>query len=331
MKNLKKERRITTQVPKSSRFKRFCLLASTLATFLGYGCSTSKAEVGKPKVGAASSSQSAQNSDKMRCYDYKEKEMKVYIEKSAKSDQEIGMEIPLHFSKLEIKDEKNNSVPLAFFCTHDGHIFWITAEAVYIRRITLLNDKLEVKKILEAKHTEPDEYAVSGVKVVSADIWRKPDESWQNITVATLTNTGLLQASRYSLEDMAKSDAKRGILDLARKLKKENRWPEKGIVGGVIGVLDGDKFSAIPIGERHRGNVRNYYYIVLEGDDGAPFEKRDFGVRTLKLSGDHPGLKNVFGITKPIRYDRKLGGWVVNLIGERKDGKVVHIFPVLTP
>lgn len=329
MANLKQEGRRSIRIPKFRRLKKFCLLAASLASIVGSENSVSKADVKRNIPEVASTQPASQPSQRIRCYEYKNKELRVYIEKNTKTETETGKEIPLSYSQLNIKDENNNARPLAYFCNHAGYLFWITTDTIYIRRIIIGNEKLGINNVLETKHIEPDEYAVPGVKVVSADVWRNPEAPWENITIATLTNTGLFQAVRYSMEALVKGKPERRILDLTRKLDAEDRWPERGVVSGAVGVLDGEKFSIIPIGDRRKGNVRMFYHLALEGK--GSFGEKLAGVNTMYLSKNHPGLKNVFGITKPIRYERKLGGWVVNLIGERRDGKVVHIFPVLTP
>ena len=193
------------------------------------------------------------------------------------------------------------------------------------------NDQLRVGKVLNASHIKPDEYAEPGVRVVSADIWRNPDESWENITVATLTNTGLFQAARYSLEALASGNPDRAIFDLTGSLKKENQWPEKGVSGGIVRVLDNEMFVVIPLGKRGKGSVRSFYNIIFEGERGEPFTERTMGIRMMQLWKNNPELKNIVDISSPVRYDRSLGGWVVNLTGENQRGKLFQMFPILTP
>jgi len=262
---------------------------------------------------------------KMRCYDYQDKELKVYIEeKDQKLEAELGNERSLGFSQLEIK---NGNDPLAYFCTHDGYLFWITKDEVYIRKIDLQGDSFTVGEVLNAKHTQPDEYAVSGVKVISADIWRNPEEPYEKITLATLTNTGLFQSVRYSLEAIANNDIDRGITDLATI--KEGPWPKGGISNASVHVLGSEIFVIIPLGEKGKGDITVFYN--LESKERGPFYRTHALIHTFALTENHPELKNIFAVTSPVRYDKSLGGWVVNLMGEKKDGTEFPIFPIVTP
>jgi len=51
----------------------------------------------------------------------------------------------------------------------------------------------------------------------------------------------------------------------------------------------------------------------------------------MQLWKNNPELKNIVDISSPVRYDRSLGGWVVNLTGENQRGKLFQMFPILTP
>jgi hypothetical protein len=306
--------RENAQPPKKRGYGRWMVLASTLAlSAFNLDCPRHLPPEREPA--------------KMRCYDYGGKTLMVYVQNET-NGKELGKEVSLDFPQLGIQDGEE---PLAYFCTSSGHLFWVTNDSVYVRRISLEDDQLRVEKVLNASHIKPDEYAEPGVKVISADIWRNPGESWENITVATLTNTGLFQAARYSLEALASGNLDRAIFDLASRLKEENRWPEEGVSGGVVRVLDNEMFVAIPLGKRGQGSVRSFYNIIFEGERGKPFTDRTMGISTMKLWKNNPELKNLIGISSSVRYDRSLGGWVVNLTGENQSGKLFQMLPLLTP
>lgn len=264
----------------------------------------------------------------MHCYDLDKGRLTVYVEdRAGRSKGELGSEMPMNAADLMIKDSQD---PLAFFCTSSGHLLWVTKDTVYVRKLSQDNGSLKASKVLDISHISPDEYAVPGVKVISADIWRNPDARWQEITVATLTNTGLFQAARYSLEGFVKNDQDRAIFDLSRKLNPENRWP-KEVAGGVVRIIDSEKFVVIPIGEKGKGEVRNFYHIALAGKPGETFYSREMKIDTMKLWMTNPELKNILGLSSPVRYDRQLGGWVANLDGEKANGETFQMFPILTP
>lgn len=305
--------RENAQPPKKGGYRKWVVLVPMLAlSAFNLDCSRHQPAEKKPPI--------------MRCYEGRP--LMVYVQDGTSKGKELGREVSLDFSQLDIQGGEE---PLAYFCTSSGHLFWVTKDTVYVRRISLEDDKLGVDKVLNASHIKPDEYAVPGVKVISADIWRNPDESWENITVATLTNTGLFQAARYSLEASATGNLDRAIFDLASSLKEENRWPEKGVSGGVVRVLDNEMFVVIPLGKKGQGSIRSFYNIIFEGERGKSFTDRTMGIRMMKLWKNNPELKNITDISSPVRYDRSLGGWIVNLTGEDQSGKLFQMFPILTP
>ncbi len=185
--------------------------------------------------------------------------------------------------------------------------------------------------MLDARHVDPDEYSVEGTKIISADVWRNPDENYENITVATLSNSGLFQAANYSLLGLARNDTDRVIFDLRRKLKRSNRWPEGNVERASLRVLDSKTFVAMPLGQKGTGDVTSFYYVSLSAKAGEPFMSGFVDTDTMHLERTNEGLKNIFEITAPIRYDRDLGGWVVNLMGEKADGSAIPMFPIVTP
>lgn len=314
MKKLQRDTRIRdiTKKPAKGRFKRWAVLAATLFVCAFPGCKTTQPAVETPSAN-------------VRCYDYQDKTLRVYTEDAVK---ESGREMPLSFSKLGIEGSEE---PLAYFCTHSGHLFWVTDEHIFIRRISVEGGSLSVNKVLDARHIDPDEYSVSGTKIISADVWRNPDENYENITVATLSNSGLFQAARYSLIGLARNDTDRAIFDLRRKLKRSNRWPQENVGRGSLRALDSKTFVAIPLGEKGNGDVTKFYHIVLSAKEGERFMTGFVDTDAMRLERTNEGLKNIFEITSPIRYDRDLGGWVVNLMGEKADGSRVPMFPIVTP
>jgi hypothetical protein len=301
--------------PASGRLRRWAVLAAALITpILCFGCRESRPT-------------DERTAAKVRCYDYGAGKLRVYSEGKSLPGEELGRETSLSFSSLKIK---GNAEPLAYFCTHSGHLFWVTDERIFIRRISLQDNDTNVEKVLDARHVDPDEYAIPGTKIISADVWRNPVEGFENITVATLSNTGLFQAARYSLVGLARNDTDRAIYDLRAKLRKGNRWPED-IRRGSLRALDSHTFVAIPLGERGKGVVRNFYHLELTAKRGQTFVSGKIHTETMKLESTAEGLRNIFEITSPIRYNRDLGGWVVNLTGEKMDGSEFPIFPIVTP
>jgi hypothetical protein len=304
-----------SEKPAKGRFRRSAVLSATLLTSaFCFGC----------KGGAPESGRSEAN---LRCYDYEGGKLRLYSEGTAAQGKELGSERPLPFKNLGIKSDAQ---PLSYFCTRSGHLFWVTDEHVFIRRIALKAGSVSVEKVLDARHVDPDEYAVPGTRIISADIWRNPDGRYDDITVATLSNTGLFQAARYSLLGLARNDTDRAIYDLRSKLKQGNRWPE-GIERASLRALGRNTFVAIPLGEEGRANVTNFYHLELTAKRGQTFVSGRIHTETMKLTSTHEGLKNIFAITSPIRYNRDLGGWVVNLMGERADGSQMPVFPIVTP
>ena len=335
---IKQELSKSLQTPKPKgfcRFKRFVVLAGALASSIFCGCS-SNTDIRYNKVPASQPTVIQQKETvKMRCYDYHNNKLNVYIENVAESrpEKQLGSEKKLNFTELGIAYEKDNVKPLAYFCTHAGYLFWVTADAVYLRRITVSGDAFKVEKILDAKHVEPDEYAVAGVKVVSADVWQNPAEHWEKITVATLTNTGLFQAMRFSEKALINNNPERAIYNLVNDnlLELNERWPEKGVLSGIVRVLDYGRFSIIPLGIKGKGSVRNFYYIELKGKQDEIFRLMKADITTMQPWKRNPQLKNIFEVSKPIRYEKRLGGWVVNLTGEKRNGMILPLFPIVTP
>lgn len=328
-----------------NRFKRFCTLVGILATTTFGGCSSNKPDLSKGKP--AISSKEKKKQLRFRCYDYKDKKLRVYIEDKSKQSRgkETGREEQIDFSSLGIKDKEKNLKPLAYFCNHNGYLFWVSTDTVYIKKIKVEKEKLIVSKVLEVNHLEPDEFVVPGVKVVSADIWKNPDANWEKIVVATLSQTGLFQASRYSLKSQINEEPERRIINLMydNELENEDRWKDEGIAGATVSVLNDREFSAIPIGVKGKGNVQNIYYIVFTGKPGESLRLDKWDAEAIMLTDGNPNLINIFKITKPVRYEKSKGGWCVNLLGElgmkkngklirlKKKEKLIRLFPSLTP
>ncbi|MCI0503605.1 hypothetical protein L0Y65_02730 [Candidatus Micrarchaeota archaeon] len=281
---------------------------------------------GAALVGALGLCACSNERDNFRCYGFGQDSLKVYVESGRRGSSELGQELALSSPKLGVEGE-----PLASFCTSSGHLISVNRDKVFIRRLRYANGALSVDRILESTHTAPDEYAVPGVRVVSADIWRNPDAPYDQITIATITNTGLFQAARYSLEGVASNNPDHGLFDLTRKIQVQNRWPEHDVAAASVHVLDSEMFAVVPLGERGKGAVRGFYNIVFTGKRGTPFYSREMDIRTMKLHANFPELQNVFEISEATRYDRSLGGWIINLRGERADGSDFPIFAILTP
>lgn len=298
--------------------RKYAVLVSLMGMTLNAGC---PGQTAKPEASKGEKSHYS-------CYDYKDGILRVYVEKDPKKMGRLGQEFPLQFSELGITEKGE---PLAYFCTYSGHLFWVTPEDVHIRKISIEKGTVKVEKVLDERHVDPDEYKVPGTRVISADIWHNPEERWQRITVATLTNTGLFQAARYSVDAQIDDNPKRGIYNLMydNHLKKRNRWPQSGIKSGAIGILSGNEFSIIPLGEQGKDSVVVFYYIENKGADLFSTEKWNF--HPIRLTDGNPDLKNIFAITKPIRYEKKYGGWIVNLLGERANETMMPLFPQLIP
>jgi hypothetical protein len=294
-------------------FKKWTVLAAAVALPL-FACSKKQPE--------------NHTSSTIRCYDNKNKQLHSYVENETQDkSEELGKEFSIDVSQLGVSDPD----PLAFFCTHSGHLFWITNEYVHIRKLSLEKGHIKASKVLDARHVDPDEFQVPGVKVMSADIWRNPDEAWQNLTVATLTNTGLFQIARYSLKGAARNKPDRGIYDLASKLKPESRWPRNGVVGGSIRALGNTEFVALPVGEEGKGKVDKFYHISVHVKPGELIASSKLDTTTITPWEVDSDLKNIIEISSPIRYDGSLGGWVVNLVAEKENGETEPVFPIVTP
>lgn len=327
-----------------NRFKRFCVLVGILTLPFLSSCSksdTQKRLTQKPTKTIVDRRQAKTKLPKIQCYDYKDKVLRVYVEdKPKRKGQELGSEYPLHFSKIGI-NKKGDSEPLAYFCTNNGHLFWVTADTVYIKKISFENQSFRVTHEFKEEHTYPDEHKdeyskehkgkYSKPRVISADILRSPDLHWRNIPVATLTDTGIFQVARYSPLAMARGKPDRAIVRLRHDndIDVKNRWPAKGVAGGVVHVLSSKEFSVIPLGVKGEGEVRNFYYIALV--KGEVFRSRNWVTATMTPWKRNPELHNIFKITKPVRWDEESGGDVVNFLFETKDAKVLQLFKMVTP
>jgi len=267
----------------------------------------------------------AKEKESFRCYDYQNGSLKVYVENGNANPRELGTETSVGRAELAVAGE-----PLAYFCTNSGHILYVSEDTVYIRKLSPRGGGFGVERILEYRHTAPDEYGVPGVQVVSADIWRNPDAPYERLTVATLTNTGIVQASRYSLEGVASNDPDHGLFDLTRKLRDDLRWP-RGVSSATVHVLDSEEIAVVPIGERGKGSSRIFYHIAFAGDGSKPLYSRMMDIQTMKVFDNFPDLRNIFEVSEGVRFDRSLGGWIINLRGERADGSTFPIFAILTP
>ncbi len=267
----------------------------------------------------------AEETPDMRCYDYENNMISVYVE--GNNGKELGKELPLRVSQLAVKDE--NEKPLAYFCTHSGHIFWVTKDTVYIRKLSFQDGMFVTTKLLENSHIKPDEYAVPGVRVVSADIWQNPDAPWEKITVATLTNTGLFQAARFSVQDMVDNTPDRAIYNLKKSKLGKERWPENGVKGAYVKVLDSRMFTAIPLGEKGKGSVRNFYNISFTGNEERPLVKQGLEIEIVQIGLKYQHIRNITGITIGVRHDKGLGGHIVNMSAENLDGGISPIFSIV--
>jgi len=305
-------------------FRKYVFLAGMMSASIFFSCQHKT----DPRM------QKKEAPTRTRCYDYKEKKLRAYFEQDGGSgkNKELGTEHTIQFSKLGITDGRGGAEPLAYFCTHSGHLFWLTSDTIFIKKISRSNGRLEVSDVMRVRHTEPDEYTVPGVRVVSGDIEQNPDSDWEMIAVATLTNHGLFQAARYSRKAIVNNEPERTIYNFRydNKLSEKDRWPEQGIASGIVRVVGREKFVVIPIGEMGKGNVRNFYFVELKGKQDDSFRSRDGTFYTMHLWEKNPDLKNVFGSSIP-RYDRSSGGWVANLEAETIDGKIRKLFPILTP
>ena len=305
-------------------FRKYVLLAGMMSASVLFSCQHKTDPIMHKKEAPA----------KMRCYDYKEKKLRVYFEQDGGrgKNKELGSEDVIQFSKLRITDGREGAEPLAYFCNHSGQLFWLTSDTIFIKKISISNGKLEVSDVMRVRHTEPDEYAVPGVRVVSGDIEQNPDSDWEKIAVTTLTNNGLFQAARYSRAAMVNNEPERTIYNFRydNKLSEKDRWPEKGIANGIVRVVGSEKFVVMPIGEKGKGNARNFYFVELKGERDDSFRSRDGIFYTMHLWEKNPDLKNVISSTIP-RYDKSSGGWVANLEAETVDGKIRKLFPILTP
>ncbi len=301
---------------KRNRFKRLCLAAGLLAASIFGNCT-----------------KETQREHETRCYGLKNGNLSVYVDRKNKSslNNELGEEQQIDFSKLNLADNKDNREPLAYSCTHSGHLFWVTKDTVYIKKLSLIGERFAIAKVLDAKHVDPSEYSKESVRIVSADIWNNPDEKYDQITIATLTNTGLLQASLYSLKDLVNQTPQRAILNFVNDnvLDLKNKWPDKDVSAGAVNILDRYRFSVIPLGEKGKGSVRSMYYVEFGGKAGESLKARKWSVEAIQIWDGNPTLKNIFRIVAPVRFKKEEGGWFVDLQGEKEDGNLIDMVPLI--
>ena len=255
---------------------------------------------------AASLGCSRKGPEKFRCYDYQDQTLRVHV-----GDNEYPLRI-------------DGEQPMDYFCTNSGHLFWLTKDYLYVKKLSRRGSKIDMEELFKDKHTSPDEYAVEGVKVVSGDIWDNPTANWENVNIATITNTGFFQTVRYSLSDIANNNPDRGTKELSM-LSELNRWPGTAADASVR-IVGEEHFVVVPTGEKGKGEFKKFYVISFEGEKGSRFYGRMVSVTAKNLPLLYTDLHNIVEITSPIRYDRSQSGWVVNLLGERQDGST---FPIL--
>ena len=249
----------------------------------------------------------------IRCYGYDNKTLKVHDGKEEKS-------VP--FSRLGLSEKK----PLDYYCTRSGHLFWLTPKKVHVRRITNDNGDYSSREVVSSAYTKPDEYSDPDVKVISGHIGGDPTKNWQEIRIATLTNTGIFQVFTLDLDSIAKDKPNRAIVYFMEDtdIEPSERWPEKNIAGAVVRVLNKSEFSIIPLGTKDLGSVRTFFYLKIEGD----LRKGDSWVGTMKLLERNPTLKNVFSVTT--RYEEASGGHIGNFHCETTDKKTLVLLQILT-
>lgn len=251
-----------------------------------------------------------------RCYDAQAETIRVYSGTKEKGSEKIVRTKNLGTPPLQ---------PLSVFCNNEGFLFLVDRDYVRIRRLLLKNGRISGKKVLDAKHTSASEYLEKEVAVIDADIWSNPSAGWKEITVATLTNTGLIQLSTYSHEGEADNDFNTAIYDLGL-LPEPRRWP-KNVSGGVVRLLGRDEISVIPLGKKGSAQVDRFYHIRFLGE-GLLIERR-MSIHTMRPPAEN--VENIFEISRPVRFDRQHGGWIVDLVGEQESGKTINIYPMLRP
>jgi hypothetical protein len=324
------KRRITNRkITRFNRFKRFCTLVGILATTAFGSCSSRKPDLSKAKP--VVTSKAPEKKLRFRCYDYKDKKLRVYVEDRSiqRKGKELGSEHLLQFSQLRI--DENTPKPLAYFCNHDGHLFWVTANSVYIKKLKMENNGLVVGRELDVKIRHSNEFTEPTKTRLNVDIWKNPNKRWEDIPVAIITNTGFFQVARFSENAIARGKLDRAVIDLksAQELRIEDRWHNIGVEQGVVKVLSGNGFSIIPLGIRGVGKVGVFYYLKFKGKPKDSFKDMKKFIETTLLYKRKTNLKNIFSISQPARFDGEQGGWVINLLGEDKNGKVIHLFPRL--
>ncbi|MBN1169979.1 hypothetical protein JXA56_03060 [Candidatus Micrarchaeota archaeon] len=260
-------------------------------------------------VGLLAAGCSKKEPDKFRCYDYKDQTLRVSL-----GDMEYPMKI--------VEED-----PLDYFCTYSGHLFWLTNNHLHVKKLSIKGTAVEAEELFKDKHTRPDEYNVPGVSILSGDIWDNPGTEWENITIATITNTGMFQAIRYSLPDIANNTPDRATKELSL-LSEKNRWSSV-VADAVVKIIGEELFVVISTGKKGEAEVKKFYNISFEGPKGSRFSERMMAVTPKELWMLYPDLHNIAEISSPIRYDSGLGGWVVNLAGENQNGELFPMFPIV--
>ncbi|MBI2079288.1 hypothetical protein HYT84_00865 [Candidatus Micrarchaeota archaeon] len=99
---------------------------------------------------------------------------------------------------LDAKKALDNSKPLAFACTEDGNIWWVSPDAIYSAKIAAKSGCCKLEQVRKLTHVEQPEYAVRGAAVVAASILMLDGQDLPY--VATVDRTGWLKIFRPPLD-----------------------------------------------------------------------------------------------------------------------------------
>ncbi len=287
---------------------RKILTAVALAATLS--CNNSNKTSIPSAIPAASSAPLVEQApDRIRCYDQKDGTM--FVNTGSKETK---------FSLKDIGVEKDS---MDFFCTDEGYLFWVTDRQISIRKF----DSGKFDSVLDFRYITPPEYSYPEGKspvVSDATIWKNPKANWEDITVATITEDGILQISRHSLSDYTENHPNRTIFEFARN----NLWPDN-LSKIDLKLIDQETMVLLFAGQKGAARITHYHTLRYKGALGERFEGRGILLRTHDLKVQNPGLRNIFDISRPTYFDNSLGGWVTDLQGENYAGKPMPILPQL--
>lgn len=217
----------------------------------------------------------------------------------------------------------DNSKQLAFTCTEDGTVWWVTEKFVYAGKLSA-SDAGCCTLTIEQKipHAQVPEYTAPGVSVLAASIWLPVGESVP--VIATITNTGWFQA--FTLPQNSPTIQEKFIYRLwGSSTLTEQKLRPQNVTGAVIGVLNSTEFSVVPFGDSH-----TYFYFKWPG--GPYRELVEPEVYIMDIREFETDFDRITGASS-IGYDedRDRTGWTVTIFGINNSSSQVILPRVVRP